>query len=84
MIKIEKLYMPYNIELLKFVGKTRKPKEDKKLPIVLSRKDVSQIISSIVNIKRKAIPIIWNDIRIAYMNELYENIIGTTGGRYYA
>ncbi|MCD6126903.1 MAG: hypothetical protein J7J21_00775, partial [Methanomicrobia archaeon] len=68
MIKIEKLYMRYNIELLKFVGKIRKPKEDKKLPIVLSRKDVSQIISSIVNIKRKAIPIIWNDICIAYMN----------------
>jgi len=38
-----------------FVYEIKRPKKDKKLPVVLSREEVSQIISSITNIKHKAI-----------------------------
>jgi len=41
-----------------FVYRIRRPKKDKKLPIVLSREEVSQIISSIINIKHKTIIIL--------------------------
>jgi len=47
-----------NILKREFVYKIRRPKKDKKLPIVLSREEVSQIISSIINIKHKTIIIL--------------------------
>ena len=47
-----------NILKRKFVYKIKRPKKDKKLPIVLSREEVFQIISSITNIKHKAIIIL--------------------------
>ncbi|MCW3129365.1 MAG: tyrosine-type recombinase/integrase [Methanophagales archaeon] len=47
----------YYGEVLKrrFVYETKRPKKDKKLPVVLSQGEVSQILSSVKNIKHKAI-----------------------------
>ncbi len=47
----------YYGEVLKrrFVYEIKRPRKDKKLPVVLSREEVSQIISSIENIKHKTI-----------------------------
>ncbi|MEA2054966.1 MAG: site-specific tyrosine recombinase/integron integrase [Candidatus Thermoplasmatota archaeon] len=39
----------------KFVYEVKRPKRDKKLPIVLSREDISKILSPVSNIKHKAI-----------------------------
>ncbi|RZN37554.1 MAG: recombinase XerC [Methanophagales archaeon ANME-1-THS] len=39
----------------KFVYEIKRPKKDKKLPVVLSQAEVSQILSSVSNIKHKAI-----------------------------
>ena len=38
-----------------FVYEIKRPKKDKKLLVVLSREEVSQILSSVSNIKHKAI-----------------------------
>lgn len=47
----------YYGEILKrsFVYEIKRPKKDKKLPVVLSQAEVSQILSSVSNIKHKAI-----------------------------
>jgi len=39
----------------RFVYEIKRPKEDKKLPVVLSQEEVFQILSSVNNIKHKAI-----------------------------
>ncbi len=38
-----------------FVYETKRPRKDRKLPVVLSREEVSEILSSVLNIKHKAI-----------------------------
>lgn len=38
-----------------FVYEIKRPKKDKKLPVVLSQEEVSKILSSVENIKHKAI-----------------------------
>jgi len=47
----------YYGEVLKrrFVYEIKRPKKDKKLPVVLSQGEISQILSSVKNIKHKAI-----------------------------
>ena len=47
----------YYGEVLKrrFVYEIKRPKKDKKLPVVLSQEEVYRIISSVSNIKQKAI-----------------------------
>ena len=47
----------YYGEVLKrrFVYEIKRPKKDKKLPVVLSREEVSRMISSVSNIKHRAI-----------------------------
>jgi len=47
----------YYGEVLKrrFVYEIKRPKKDKKLPVVLSQEEVSQILSAVSNIKHKAI-----------------------------
>jgi site-specific recombinase XerD len=47
----------YYGEILKqrFAYEIKRPKKDKKLPVVLSREEVSKIISSISNVKHRAI-----------------------------
>ena len=47
----------YYGEVLKrrFVYEIKRPRKDKKLPVVLSHEEVSQILSSVKNIKHKAI-----------------------------
>jgi site-specific recombinase XerD len=44
-------------EVLKrrFVYEIKRPREDKKLPVVLSQEEVSQILSSVNNIKHEVI-----------------------------
>jgi integrase len=39
----------------KFVYEVKKPRKDKKLPVVLSKEEAAKIISSVNNIKHKAI-----------------------------
>jgi integrase/recombinase XerD len=39
----------------KFVYEVKRPRKDKKLPIVLSKEDVSKIINSVDNLKHKAL-----------------------------
>ena len=39
----------------RFVYELKRPKKDKKLPVVLSQGEVSQILSSVSNIKHKTI-----------------------------
>lgn len=39
----------------KFVYEIKRPKKDKKMPVVLSREEVSRIFSSVTNVKHKAI-----------------------------
>ena len=47
----------YYGEILKrrFIYEIKRPKKDKKLPVVLSQEEVSQILSSVNNIKHRAI-----------------------------
>jgi len=45
----------YYVLKRRFVYEIKRPKEDKKLPVVLSQEEVFQILSSVNNIKHKAI-----------------------------
>ncbi|RJS70739.1 hypothetical protein CW714_06800 [Methanophagales archaeon] len=50
----------YYVLKRRFVYEIKRPKEDKKLPVVLSQEEVFQILSSVNNIKHKAIlMLIW-------------------------
>lgn len=47
----------YYGEMLKknFVYEIKRPKKDKKLPVILSREEISKLLSSVANVKHKAI-----------------------------
>lgn len=54
-VAINALKFYYGVLKQRFVYEVRRPKKDRKLPIVLSQEEIAKIFSSVTNIKHKAI-----------------------------
>ena len=60
----------------KFVYEIKRPRKDKKLPVVLNQEEVAKILSSIDNIKHKAILMLVYSAGLRVGFEIYPRVVG--------